>query len=120
MCLRRAATAGCSAATQNRSVETTCLRRDRSSRYSATLTAEMEPNTATNCSSERFRKYIQPARDYCSSCYASHLDQVSENYQCQRFRRRYTGIAAAAAHLDLLDGIAVLFEATSISLSLGL
>ena len=39
MCLRRAATAGCSAATQNRSVETTCLRRERSSRYSATAVA---------------------------------------------------------------------------------
>ena len=48
MCLRRAATAGCSAATQKRSVETTCFRLDLSSRYSATLIAETDPKTARN------------------------------------------------------------------------
>src|ERR1019366_5528457 len=57
---RRAATAGCSAAIQKRSVETTSLRRDRSSRYSATDTAETAPKTAKNWSKERFRKYMRP------------------------------------------------------------
>ena len=52
-------TAGCSAATQNRNVATTCLRRERPNRYNSTIVAEIVPNSAKNCASERFRKYIQ-------------------------------------------------------------
>src|SRR5271165_5987406 len=55
---RRAAADGCSAATQKRSVETICLLRERSRRYSATATAETAPNAASICRSERFRKYM--------------------------------------------------------------
>src|SRR4051812_14016665 len=72
---RRAATAGCSAAAQNRRVETTNLRRDRSNKYSATEIAEIDPNTARNWNSERFRKYTTPPR----SCDAFQPDQLAED-----------------------------------------
>src|SRR5438309_11542881 len=53
---RRATTVGCSAVTQKRSVATVCLRRERSRRYSATTTVEIEPNSAANWTKLRFRK----------------------------------------------------------------
>src|SRR2546425_9516226 len=55
---RRAAIAGCSAATQKRSVETTCLRRERSSRYRAMAKAVIDAKTAANWKKERFRRYM--------------------------------------------------------------
>jgi hypothetical protein len=77
---RRATTEGCSAATQKRSVETTCRRRDRSRRYSAIETAATAPNTARNCASDRLRKYIgrSPLSD------PAHPDQVSKNQAFER------------------------------------
>ena len=56
---RRATTVGCSADTQKRNVETTCLRRERSSRYNASITADTDPNMARNCPRVRFSRCIQ-------------------------------------------------------------
>ena len=106
MCLRRAATAGCSAATQKRSVETTCLRRERSSRYSATETAEMRAEDRQELEERQIQQiHVHPWRMHpscpsspanlrptphmrpLSSCDASHPDQVSEDHAFERTAR---------------------------------
>src|SRR5579871_510039 len=164
MCFLRAATAGCSAATQKRSVETTCFRRDRSSRYSATLIAETDPKTARNWNSDKFKKYIKtlgprtpepgaggqgPALQhlitawegllerkhkprpvhrcrlpgprppapgpFLPSSYASHFDQVSEDYGFQGLRCGDTDVASAAAHGEGLDDGTVFIKGPRVS-----
>src|SRR5258706_4457099 len=59
--LRRATAVGCSAAIQKRSVATVCLRRERSSRYSATTRPETEASSAANCAKVRLKKNISVA-----------------------------------------------------------
>src|SRR3954447_4721744 len=121
---RRAATAGCSAAIQKRSVDTTSFRRERSSRYSATDTAETVPNTARNWRNDKFRKYTAlPFRApdskprFLLSSDASYTDQVSKNYTFQGLRSGNTGVAAASAHGSGLQCSRVLVESARIALA---